>query len=992
MAGTGITKEEMEKLLKRYGGSQSTPEKIDTDFFNKNLRAAGEQAVEFGKGMVNVASTALDSFQNLSKSGAGFSNDLIGMTKAAFNSRLNLNEFSDVIKTNAANLAGLGGNVTRGAEAFARLSKEFFDSGASDTLRDLGYTSKDLNEILAIQVGSQKSSFKDTEEGRRRSIQAAADLAKEMDAVAKLTGKSREEQMEEMKRRKVDGQVEAKFRLIAQEKGEDEARKIRSAYEEQRIAAAKRGDEELFKQQFATGTYLTKSAGTNAAILGGQARALEEAASALAAGDIETARQKQAEADAAALKNANDRTILTLSTFGSAAGTAGEASQKFVENTDTMYHSVKKVAEANGLLLNTQQDYAKALKLTLDDIKAAQSGLRRDMGADGKPTGAYRDVSGASRAVVTTQQGMQDARSAAATAAAAATSESLNKLGQLADQYRESKPILKMEESALKGLETGQAVSDTTPSGKKKSDAQIRDEKGGLVGQASQILKDVTDITVTGVTNLFINDKKVGGRQEGSAGMTGKLIEDFGQGTLMMLHGNEGIITEDQLTNLALGMKTEGVAGAINQLKSSLPPPEEKTKSFAESMAESVKNGMKTVGVNPNTGKQQGLSVADISKTVSTTVSSITGGETTTRRIRTKDSKDAEDELQVVKDKYVDERSALAAKFAEMMPEASARERRKAMNESDEGKALNAKYDALMRPLEKRIEDGIKWEVDKKSVAVEEVKKIAEEELNIVKLTNSELAAEASAIKDEQVNLKKQEREEIFKKADELRNIVGTNIKGMSEDAISALLPAGTAMEDFYEDMDGNLRSFTVDSADKLQKILEDEKEYQAAVAEFEGIDKLLPSSLTMPEPDSTLSAMSKDETSITTDTEFGDLAGAMQQVQSKAIDLNAINLPGFGPSIKSAQATVAPAVNTPKEDGSYDKAEAARLKRQGSAAKAEEQQPAKQDKKEATLSDLLTALNTLNSKMGQLLSQNAELSSKQVKAVNKMSQNGFVT
>ncbi len=990
MAG-GITKEEMEKLLKRYG-TQSSPDKIDTDFFNKNLKAAGEQAIEFGKGMTNVASTALDSFQNLSKSGAGFSNDLISMTKAAFNSRLNLAEFSDVIKTNAANLAGLGGNVTRGAEAFQRLSKEFFDSGASDTLRDLGYTSKDLNEILAIQVGSQKSSYKDTEEGRRRSIQAASDLAKEMDAVAKLTGKSREEQMDEMKRRKVDGQVEAKFRLIAQEKGEDVARKVRAAYEEQRIAAAKRGDEELFKQQFATNTYLTKSAGTNAAILGDQARALEEAAAALGSGDIETARQKQAEADAAALKNANDRTILTLSTFGAAAGPAGEASQKFVENTDTMYHSVKKVAEANGLLLNTQQDYAKALKMALDDIKAAQSGLRRDIGADGKPTGPYKDVSGVTRGVVTAQQGMQDAKSAAATAAAAATSESLNKLGTLADQYRQSKPILQMEQSALKGLEAGE-VSDTTPSGKRKSDAQIREEKGGLPGQAAQILKDVTDITVTGVTNLFIDGKKVEGRQEGSAGMTGKILEDFGQGTLMMLHGKEGVVTEDQLTNLAKGMKADGVADAVGTLKSSLPMPGElgKEKSFGELHGESVRNSMKNMGLGQYVKEPQGGSVnlSEISKTISTSVSSMTGGSTTTKRTQSDESQNAEKELDELRTKFFED----WAKRKEVLIEGMAVEDRKyskvqAMMKADEtAMKIKEEYEKKKEELHKKIEDGIKYEVETKKEQLEEVKKVAEEQLKLVKLSSSELIEAEVSAKEEHSEIKQKEREEILKKADELRSIVGTNIKGMSDDAIAALLPAGTTMEDFYQDMDGNLRSFAVDSADSLQQAMENEKEYQMAKAEFDSIGELIPKNITSPLMDESATV----DVPEFTDNTFANFENTFKSA-TQAIDLNALNLPGFGPTIKSAQATVAPAVTAPKDDGSSDRAEAARLRRQGQQPAQAEQPPAKPEKKEATLSDLLSALNTLNTKMGQLISQNAELGSKQVKAVNKMSQNGFVS
>ena len=39
-------------------------------------------------------------------------------------------------------------------------------------------------------------------------------------------------------------------------------------------------------------------------------------------------------------------------------------------------------------------------------------------------------------------------------------------------------------------------------------------------------------------------------RRTGSLGATGKLLEDFGSGTRVMLHGNEGVITENQMSNM----------------------------------------------------------------------------------------------------------------------------------------------------------------------------------------------------------------------------------------------------------------------------------------------------------------------------------------------------------------------------------------------------------------------------------------------------------
>jgi hypothetical protein len=58
------------------------------------------------------------------------------------------------------------------------------------------------------------------------------------------------------------------------------------------------------------------------------------------------------------------------------------------------------------------------------------------------------------------------------------------------------------------------------------------------------------------------------GRANGSLGSVGKLIEDFGAGTPMMLHGREGVITEKQLTSLMGSLKN-----VAQNVSSAMPTP-----------------------------------------------------------------------------------------------------------------------------------------------------------------------------------------------------------------------------------------------------------------------------------------------------------------------------------------------------------------------------------------------------------------------------------
>lgn len=917
MAGPppGMSDEQFNQYMKwvrsQAGSGGGATGNLDVTTLNDRFKTVGQEAVKLGKSFADGSFAALDTFQRLSSSGASFSGDLIGMTKSAYNSRMELGQFAELVKENGSRISGLGGNVTRGAEAFAKLSKEFFDSGAANELRNIGYTSKDLNEILAIQAATQKAGYKDTEEGRRKSYMAAKDLAEQMDAVAKLTGKSREAQMEEMKKSQVNGQVEAKIRLLANGDLQKEAT-LRSEYNKLALEARKRGDEDLFKQQFAAGTYLTQAAGTQASLMGKQSRAVEEAAARLAKGDIAGAQAASSRADTEAVKNGRDRTILTMATMGEAGGAVSAVAQKFVESTDTMYQNVIKVADANGILLRTQEDYAKALKLTIDDIKKTQEGKRREIDPKtGKPTGEYQDVSQSSRAAVAVQAAGQDIKSAAATAAATAvTQKTLDKLAELADLYYKQGMATKLENQAVSGVKNKDVTTTVGPDGEPRdpvSAAQLRREQGGAVGAATQALSSITDFTVsaiTGTANFFLDGKAVPGKSTGSIGTVGKIMEDFGAGTLAVLHGREGVITEDQMANLAKGIQGQSASAVIGTLKNSLPKPGSEDKSsFAEDMAASIRKGMQTVGVNPNmrgnpTGGMDGFDLSSISKDIATSFSSVSGGgSTTTQRNQSAESSSAEQEMAALTKKFrndFDERK-------KVLVEGMAVEDRKYSNVQKAMKAdeiavkLKEDYQAKQAEIQKKIDAGITWETTKK-----------EEQLAVTKkIVTDEIAA---------------------------KNV-----------------PAGT--------FDPN-----INDGGKAHR--EGEREYAqkfAAEGNLRNIDKL------NADFDKALGIKSPAGSATEAST-----AGKTSTPRLPAMDLNAINLPGFGPGIKAKAANVAapkpesqPAADTKKPADAPGSA-----KPQGSTSG-----------KESTLNDVVASLNTLNTKMGQLIAQNEELGAAQIKA-----------
>ncbi len=921
----------------------------------------------------------LGTFRDLSRTGASFSNDVIGMSIAATQSRMNLNEFADVIKSNNINFAGLGGNVVRGAEAFTKLSKDMFDSGITDSLKQMGYTNKELNEVLALQIGFGRSSIRDDEASRKKTIQSAAELATEMDLMAKMTGKTREEQADALKKAQADMQVEAKFRLIGAKQGPEAEARAREAFAKQYNEAQLRGQGQMFKEVFATGNVMSKEAGMQVALQGKAATATIEQARATSQGNIERATAASRRAEAETLKNQNSVALNTLASVGSAGGEVTKSIHENMTANRAMYDSIQKLRQDPA---NKGKTEAELAEMARKDAKAAQAGMNKQGEA----------VDGATKAVIQLGNRIDDVNSAIATSMIDPAKRFGKTLDAISEKYLSGQVTVKNKEGAATGTErlapyierniktgydeatSGEPKEPKEPpkgSSRRRPSVIEPDTSGQALQSAGALLGNLTTLTTGAVEKVFLNGKEIPGRSSGSVGETGKLIEDFGAGTLTMLHGKEGVVTEDQLKQMALGMKSEGVANAVSQLTSALP----------------------TAGSD---NKQPGINVAQISKTISSTISSSIGGETTTKRVQSDSSKDAEKELKSVKEQYAAERTALAAKFKEMMPDASVGERRKAMNASDDAKSLNAKYDALMKPLEKKIEEGISYEVERKTDAVEEAKKIVEEELSVIKIKNADLLEETKTASKEEIAAKEKERAEIIKQADLTRSIVGTNVKGMTDEAVEALLPAGTKLEDYYEDINGNLQSFAVDGANKLQKVIEDEKAANLAQLELDSIGtnltNVIPKNITLPKFDEFAGlddAILQQKKISQADIKIKE----MQSTSNVSSDIGGFTLGPNGLPIANqirAKSSEIPGAIKETQAQANKKPEATNTESAPAQKREEPKSAPAADSKAATLNDVVKSIDQLNKQMAQLLAQSEEFGNKQVRATKANNQNIF--
>jgi hypothetical protein len=528
-----------------------------------------KQPLESLKQEVKVS---VDTFNALSSTGNAFNNDIIGMKVAAANSRMSLDDLSQMLQKNNGEVgktfAGLGGSVTKGSQVFTDFSKTFFDSGLTENLRQMGYTSKDLNEVLASQIGFQKSTTDTSVQGQIRTAAAAASLAEEMDLIAKLTGKSRKEQEEQLNKAKMDGQIEAKFRLIGIQQGADAEKSARENFAKQLAQSQAMGTDAVFKEMFATGTVRSREASMQMGLLGGAARETANSAKALAKGNAEASQAAMNSAKVFNIENQKNVALLQVAAAG--VGEAGAVMKKSIETNDAAFHGLMKTQKAAEAIGKSFENTAAAMNAQREAIKQEQQARH-----------------GVTSATIATTSRMQDLNAAIA-----------NQVVKPLNEGNISKSALKFADSINQGVKATDSVNKTAEEYQKAlvNQAKIGDsakgvgareslEKGVVAPIAGPIVKGADVLIGGGMEKLmsgaasakqFYTDvmevknfkANIPSRDAGTLGKTGVPFEPTD--LIAKIHKGEMVLTPDQAKKFMEGAKSDGAMSAISDMSKTM--------------------------------------------------------------------------------------------------------------------------------------------------------------------------------------------------------------------------------------------------------------------------------------------------------------------------------------------------------------------------------------------------------------------------------------
>lgn len=162
-------------------------------FAGEAINAAVKATAEGTKFVIEQLQKTTQTFQDLSDVGAVTAKGMTGIQEQFLRSGMSLNGFQKSIKENSASLARFRGLTADGAEEFSKIVGGIVDSKAGDELRRIGFSADQIGEAAGAYVAQQTRLGLAQNKSQKQLQAGAAEYAKELDQLTKLTGMSRKE-------------------------------------------------------------------------------------------------------------------------------------------------------------------------------------------------------------------------------------------------------------------------------------------------------------------------------------------------------------------------------------------------------------------------------------------------------------------------------------------------------------------------------------------------------------------------------------------------------------------------------------------------------------------------------------------------------------------------------------------------------------------------------------------------------------------------------
>ena len=158
----------------------------------------------------------IETFRQLSQTGANFGQSIVTLRTAAADAALPLDDFATLVANNSQNLAALFGSTTQGAQRIAELGRKAREVGI-DQLAPLGFTVDEINETLLLNLDSQRRTNILNTLTNDQQVASAINFAEQLDRLAKLTGQQRDELRAQIEQQQSNERFQAALQGVTDE-------------------------------------------------------------------------------------------------------------------------------------------------------------------------------------------------------------------------------------------------------------------------------------------------------------------------------------------------------------------------------------------------------------------------------------------------------------------------------------------------------------------------------------------------------------------------------------------------------------------------------------------------------------------------------------------------------------------------------------------------------------------------------------------------------
>ncbi len=206
------------------GDSINTAGSIITAFTGK----FGTAFTEFAKGTTQYAFAINESLKDVNKSGYTFDQNLGTFAKSISEAKMSIPEFQALIKDAGQQLIGISTNANESGKTFLKIGASLQKDETVAKMQLLGVGFEEFNQVLKIEAASRRNLNIQNENVQRNLINATIETVREMDLVAQLTGRSRQDQQRQQQdmNRRTNVQLQRLAMSEQQQQAFTEAQKV----------------------------------------------------------------------------------------------------------------------------------------------------------------------------------------------------------------------------------------------------------------------------------------------------------------------------------------------------------------------------------------------------------------------------------------------------------------------------------------------------------------------------------------------------------------------------------------------------------------------------------------------------------------------------------------------------------------------------------------------------------------------------------------------